>query len=169
MESLSLDFRDVVVAEPGCYLVHCSIPHLNVWALALLAHDTDLICDLAGGRHWVGGHDKIAERSGSGGDSGGVGEVGCQNFVGAESRIGAEGDRRAGGGAGAGSRSVDSVGDGVWDRVGRRWAERGNIGFSMLSAPAKAQAMCQGIALGFSLSLSLSLSRSLCLPVSVFV
>ena len=93
----------------------------------------------------------------SGGDGGGIGEGVCQNLgtgVGAKSGIEAEGDRRAVGGvrAGAGSNAVDSVGDGVWERVGRRWAERGNIGFSVLSAPAKAAAMCHGIALGLSVS-----------------
>jgi hypothetical protein len=36
VESLSIDLRDVLIAEPGCCLVHCIIPHLHIWALALL-------------------------------------------------------------------------------------------------------------------------------------
>jgi len=53
-------------------------------------------------------------------------------------------------------------GAGVWARVGKRWAERGNIGFSEDAAPVKARAMSYGLAFG-SLSVGLSVGLSVCL------
>ena len=96
VETLTLDFRDTVIAEPGCVLLSCTIPHLPVWALALLSRDMEFIRALGG----------FAE-----------GEDSCTI-------------------------------KGVWERVGSAWTERGNIGFSVQSAPVKAEAMCYGLALG---------------------
>jgi hypothetical protein len=68
-------------------------------------------------------------------------------------------------GAGAGGPLGESVGGGteggagVWERVGKRWAESGNIGFSAAAAPVKARAMSYGLALG----------RTICLSVCLFV
>ena len=36
----------------------------------------------------------------------------------------------------------------MWERVGKQWAERGNIGFSAAAAPVKARVMSYGLAFG---------------------
>ena len=145
MESLSLDFRDAIVAEPGCVLLHCSIHHIAVWALALLARDTDLLQALAGsdeGKKW-----RESEGDVGGGRGGNFARSSCASVS-----EGGQGDGTSSAGARESSKAegacVDSAGNGVWERVGRRWAERGNLGFSAHAAPAKAKAMCLGIALG---------------------
>jgi len=145
VESLSLDFRDAIVAEPGCVLLHCSIHHIAVWALALLARDTDLLQALAGSDEGKEG------RESEGGGGGGRGRNFARSSCASVSE-GGQGDGTSSAGARESSKAegacVDSAGNGVWERVGRRWAERGNIGFSAHAAPAKAKAMCLGIALG---------------------
>ena len=77
---------------------------------------------------------------------------GKQDAVAARKGAGMEGGL-AGGPLGE-SVGCTEGGAGVWARVGKRWAERGNIGFSEDAAPVKARAMSYGLAFG-SLSVCL--------------